>query len=51
MPRSKGNHLSENEVVLIIKAFAENRHPRDVANELECSIRSIQRYYHNLRGG
>jgi hypothetical protein len=48
--RSHGMHFNDDEMELIRKAFTENRHPRDVARELGCTMRSIQRYYQKFRG-
>lgn len=48
-PRSKGTHLTEDEIAAVKLAFQNGRHIRDVARELKCASRTITKYYGLLR--
>lgn len=50
-PRSPGNHFTEAEVETIRAAFESERKPKDVAEQLRCSQRSVNRYFAKLRSG
>lgn len=50
-PRSNGNHFTEDEINKVWAAYKANRAPKDIARELKCSSRSINRYYSMIREG
>lgn len=47
--RSRQQHFTDAERALIRASFEGGRRARDVARELQCSIRVIQTHYLNLR--
>ncbi len=44
-PRSKGVHLTSDEIALVKVGFAAKRTIQDVARELKCSSRTVSKYY------
>lgn len=44
-PRSKGQHLTADEIALIRRGYLTNRFYRDIARELKCSSRVVSKYY------
>lgn len=44
-PRSKGTHLTDDELVIVREGYRTNRGIKDVARELKCSSRTITKYY------
>lgn len=49
--RTQGNHFTVAEIARLRIAFKAGRHPKDIAEELNCSRRSANRYYAIFRGG
>lgn len=43
--RSRGVHLSDDEIAFIRKGYREDRTIRDVARDLKCSSRNVTKYY------
>lgn len=50
-PRGPANHFTPDEIAEIKAAFIAERQPKDIAEQLKCSQRSINRYYAMLREG
>lgn len=50
-PRGPANHFTPAEVEIVRAAFNANRTPKDIAEQLKCSQRSINRYFAMLRDG
>lgn len=50
-PRSNGNHFTAAEVEVIKGAFAAKLTAKKVAQTLQCSSRSVRRYFDKLRSG
>jgi hypothetical protein len=48
-PRSKGQHLTKEEIARIRVAFNCGRRPDDIARELKCSSRITNKYYAMFR--
>jgi len=48
-PRNHGQHLTEEEMAAIRVGYRTNRAAKDVARELQCSTRTVNRYYGILR--
>ena len=44
-PRAKWQHLTEAEIARIRIAYQQRRKNRDIARELQCSTRVVQKYY------
>lgn len=44
-PRSRSQHLTEAEIALLRKAFSSRRTIKDIARELQCSSRTVSKYY------
>lgn len=50
-PRSNGDHLSNEEVELIRKGYRQGRSSFDIARELQCSTRTVDKYFVIFRSG
>lgn len=50
-PRGNGNHFTAAEVEVIKGAFAARLTAKKVAEALQCSQRSVNRYFEKLRTG
>lgn len=48
-PRGKGQHLTEAEIEQLKVAFNASRPSRDIARELQCSTRVVNKYYSYFR--
>lgn len=44
-PRSRGQHLCEDEIATIKHGYRNGRTVRDLARELKCSSRTVAKYY------
>jgi DNA invertase Pin-like site-specific DNA recombinase len=49
-PRSNGTPLTAEEIKRVRTAFNQGRHVRDIARELQCSRRTVDKYYAEFRG-